>query len=181
MLVAVGLFSLGNSSDLFLILRAQNLGVRAALAPGLGLLFNLVYTSLSWPAGKLSDQIPRRMLVVLGYFVYGGGVPGILARAGTAGRVVPVRSIWNVLCADGRGDSRLDRGPGSQLISRVCFRSVQLAGRRGGPSREPGGGVVVAPLFSPRPLLHFRLTLILCGFAAVAGLKPPASIEKDQP
>jgi MFS family permease len=70
MLVAVGLFSLGNSSDLFLILRAQNLGVRAVLAPGLGLLFNLVYTSLSWPAGKLSDQIPRRMLVVLGYFTY---------------------------------------------------------------------------------------------------------------
>jgi len=66
----IGLFSLGNSSDLFLILRAQNLGVRAALAPGLGLLFNLVYTSLSWPAGKLSDRIPRRTLVVLGYFVY---------------------------------------------------------------------------------------------------------------
>jgi MFS family permease len=70
-LIAVGLFSLGNSSDLFLILRAQNLGVRAALAPGLGLLFNLVYTSLSWPAGKLSDQIPRRALVVLGYLIYG--------------------------------------------------------------------------------------------------------------
>jgi MFS family permease len=69
-LVAVGLFSLGNSSDLFLILRAQNLGVRAALAPGLGLLFNLVYTSLSWPAGKLSDRIPRRTLVVFGYFTY---------------------------------------------------------------------------------------------------------------
>jgi MFS family permease len=70
LLVAVGLFSLGNSSDLFLILRAQNLGVRAALAPGLGLLFNLVYASLSWPAGRLSDQIPRRTLVVLGYFAY---------------------------------------------------------------------------------------------------------------
>jgi MFS family permease len=70
MLLAVGLFSLGNSSDLFLILRAQNLGVRAALAPGLGLLFNLVYTSLSWPAGRLSDRIPRRTLVVLGYFTY---------------------------------------------------------------------------------------------------------------
>lgn len=70
MLLAVGLFSLGNSSDLFLILRAQNLGVRPTLAPGLGLLFNLVYTSLSWPAGKFSDQIPRRALVVLGYFIY---------------------------------------------------------------------------------------------------------------
>ena len=72
MLVAVGLFSLGNSSDLFLILRAQNLGLRPALAPGLGLLFNLVYTSLSWPAGKFSDRVPRRVLVVLGYFIYAG-------------------------------------------------------------------------------------------------------------
>jgi MFS family permease len=70
MLAAVGLFSLGNSSDLFLILRAQNLGVRAALAPALGLLFNLVYTSLSWPAGKLSDRVSRRILVALGYFIY---------------------------------------------------------------------------------------------------------------
>jgi MFS family permease len=71
MMVAVGVFSLGNSSDLFLILRAQNLGVRAPLAPALGLLFNLVYMSLSWPAGKLSDRVPRRVLVVLGYFIYG--------------------------------------------------------------------------------------------------------------
>jgi len=70
MLAAVGLFSLGNSSDLFLILRAQNLGIRAALAPALGLLFNLVYTSLSWPAGKLSDRVSRRVLVAVGYFIY---------------------------------------------------------------------------------------------------------------
>jgi len=71
-LAGVALFSLGNSSDLFLVLRAQNLGVRVSLAPALGLLFNLVYTALSWPAGRLSDRIPRRWLVVLGYLVYAG-------------------------------------------------------------------------------------------------------------
>jgi MFS family permease len=71
-LLAVALFSLGNSSDLFLILRAQNLGVPAVAAPALGLIFNLVYTILSWPAGRLSDLIPRRLLVVLGYVVYSG-------------------------------------------------------------------------------------------------------------
>jgi len=71
-LASVALFSLGNSSDLFLVLRAQNLGVRVSLAPALGLLFNLVYTALSWPAGRLSDRIPRRWLVVLGYLVYAG-------------------------------------------------------------------------------------------------------------
>ena len=69
-LSAVGLFSLGNSSDLFLILRAQNLGMGAWTAPALGLLFNVVYAALSWPAGKLSDRLPRRWLVVAGYLVY---------------------------------------------------------------------------------------------------------------
>ena len=70
MFVALGVFALGNSSDLFLVLRAQNLGVRAAFAPLLGLAFNAVYTSLSWPLGSLSDRAPRRWLVVGGYFVY---------------------------------------------------------------------------------------------------------------
>jgi len=69
-LIAVGLFSLGNSSDLFLILRAQNLGMGAWTAPALGLLFNIVYAALSWPAGKLSDRVPRRWLIVGGYLIY---------------------------------------------------------------------------------------------------------------
>jgi MFS family permease len=69
-LIAVGLFSLGNSSDLFLILRAQNLGMGTWTAPALGLLFNLVYAALSWPAGKLSDRVPRQRLIVAGYLIY---------------------------------------------------------------------------------------------------------------
>ena len=69
-LVAVGIFSLGNSSDLFLVLRAQNLGLGAWAAPALGLVFNVVYAALSWPAGKLSDHVPRRWLVVAGYMIY---------------------------------------------------------------------------------------------------------------
>jgi MFS family permease len=69
-LAAVGIFSLGNSSDLFLILRAQNLGMGVWAAPALGLLFNVVYAALSWPAGRLSDRVPRRLLVVAGYLIY---------------------------------------------------------------------------------------------------------------
>jgi MFS family permease len=71
MVLALAVFSLGNSSDLFLVLRAQNLGVRAALAPDLGLIFNFVYTASSWPAGSLSDRVPRRALVITGFLVYG--------------------------------------------------------------------------------------------------------------
>ena len=67
---AVALFSLGNSSDMFLVLRAQSVGMGAAYAPLLGLVFNITYTALSWPAGKLSDRVPRHLLVAAGYAVF---------------------------------------------------------------------------------------------------------------
>lgn len=70
-LAAVTLFSIGNSSDMFLIVRAQELGVAAALAPLLGLVFNVVYTAASWPAGKLSDRVPRHAIAACGYLVFG--------------------------------------------------------------------------------------------------------------
>lgn len=59
-LFAVTLFSLGNSSDMFLVMRAQSAGIPVALAPLLGLVFNLTYTLGSWPAGWFSDHISRR-------------------------------------------------------------------------------------------------------------------------
>ena len=62
-LIAVTLFSLGNSSDMFLVLRAQNVGIRVALAPLLGLVFNITYTLASWPAGWFSDHVSRRWLL----------------------------------------------------------------------------------------------------------------------
>ncbi len=97
-LIAVALFSLGNSSDLFLILRAQNLGVRPELAPLLGLAFNLVYTALSWPAGKLSDRIPRRILIVGGYLVYAGVYWGF-ARAHSAAVVWLLMPLYGLYYA----------------------------------------------------------------------------------
>jgi MFS family permease len=70
MLFAVTLFSLGNSSDMFLILRAENLGVRVSHAPLLGLVFNVTYTLFSYPAGKLSDRFSKRAIVAAGYLVF---------------------------------------------------------------------------------------------------------------
>jgi len=64
------LFSLGNSSDMFLVLRAQSAGIPAAHAPLLGLVFNLTYTAFSWPAGKLADRASKYALVAGGYMVF---------------------------------------------------------------------------------------------------------------
>jgi MFS family permease len=74
-LVAVTLFSLGNSSDMFLVMRAQNAGISVGMAPLLGLVFNLTYTLGSWPAGWLSDRfsrrgLSRRWIAAAGYFIF---------------------------------------------------------------------------------------------------------------
>src|SRR5712692_8732319 len=69
-LAAVTLFSLGNSSDMFLVLRAQSVGIPAIHAPLLGLVFNITYTLLSWPAGHLSDRLSRRAMAAAGYLVF---------------------------------------------------------------------------------------------------------------
>ena len=69
-LIAVTLFSLGNSSDMFLVLRAQSIGMAAIHAPLLGLVFNITYTLLSWPAGHVSDRFSRRVMAATGYLVF---------------------------------------------------------------------------------------------------------------
>ena len=69
-LAVVTLFSLGNSSDMFLVLRAGNIGIPASKAPLLGLVFNIMFTLLSWPAGKFSDRFSRSAIAAAGYFVF---------------------------------------------------------------------------------------------------------------
>lgn len=69
-LVVMLVFTLGNSSDAFLILRAQNVGVAATLIPVVYALFNLVSALTAIPAGHLSDRIGRRRVIALGWGVY---------------------------------------------------------------------------------------------------------------
>ncbi|MGA2004798.1 MAG: MFS transporter [Terriglobales bacterium] len=69
-LVVVTLFALGNSSDMFLVLRAGNVGIPAAQAPLLGLVFNVMFTLFSWPAGKFSDRFSRSTIAAAGYGVF---------------------------------------------------------------------------------------------------------------
>lgn len=70
-LVVIFLFTLGNSSNQFLILRAKNIGFTVAQSILLYLVFNIVYSLSSYPAGKISDRVGRRALIVLGYLSYG--------------------------------------------------------------------------------------------------------------
>lgn len=64
-------FTLGNSSNQFLLLRAKTLGSTTAGVVLLYLAYNLVYFLVSYPAGWLSDRVGRKRLLVLGYLFYG--------------------------------------------------------------------------------------------------------------
>ena len=98
-LFAVTLFSLGNSSDMFLVMRAQGAGIPVALAPLLGLVFNLTYTLGSWPAGWFSDHFSRRgasrkWIAAAGYLIF-AAVYFVFGRAPSA------MAIWIAMAVYG--------------------------------------------------------------------------------
>jgi MFS family permease len=69
-LVIVGVFTLGNSSDFFVILRAQNLGSPVLYITLMLVLFNVTYAAISTPAGVLSDKLGRKRVIALGWTIY---------------------------------------------------------------------------------------------------------------
>lgn len=69
-ILGIAVFTLGNSSDAFLFLRARDLGIDVVLIPILWLVLHLVYSLVSSPAGALSDRIGRKNLIVSGLLVY---------------------------------------------------------------------------------------------------------------
>lgn len=69
-LLIIIIFTLGNSSDAFLILRAQSLGVTLLEIPLVIALFNLIYASAAVPFGSLSDKIGRIPTLVIGWVAF---------------------------------------------------------------------------------------------------------------
>ena len=69
-LFIVAIFTLGKTSDAFLVLRAQDLGVRTGLIPALYLVFNLVSASLSTPAGIMADRVGKRRVILASYLLF---------------------------------------------------------------------------------------------------------------
>ena len=71
-IAAAALFSLGNSSDSFLILRSRELGLTFGHVILAFTLYNIVYSLAAIPLGRLSDVIGRRPVVATGWLVYAG-------------------------------------------------------------------------------------------------------------
>jgi len=69
-LVIMAVFTLGNSSDFFVILRAQNLGSSVIYVVLMLVVLNIAYAVTALPAGVLSDRLGRRRVIILGWFIY---------------------------------------------------------------------------------------------------------------
>lgn len=79
-LAVIFLFTLGNSTDAFLLLRAKDLGIPVALAPILWAVLNAVKSLSNVPFGALSDRIGRTPVLVTGWLVY-AAIYFLFARA----------------------------------------------------------------------------------------------------
>lgn len=64
------LFAIGNFSDAFLVLRAQDAGMLPALIPLTFFAFNMSSSIFSMPVGMLSDRIGRRPVLISGFFIF---------------------------------------------------------------------------------------------------------------
>ncbi len=104
-LLAVVLFTLGNSSDAFLILRAQTLGIAAAWVALLLLVQNVTYTLIATPAGALSDRWGRYRLILVAWGIYALVYLGF-ATAQAAWQVWALFAVYGIYYGIGEGVSK---------------------------------------------------------------------------
>jgi MFS family permease len=71
-LLVIGLFSLGNFSHAFLILKAEQVGMSPARISGVYLTLNVVYALLSIPGGMLADRFGKRRVIAGGFCLFAG-------------------------------------------------------------------------------------------------------------
>jgi len=105
------LFSLANSSDTFLLLRASDLGFSPWMVVLVYALYNFTYSALSYPAGILSDRLGRWRIISLGWLLYAGVYAGFaLLPASHAWGFWPLMASYGVYMA-------LTDGVGKALIA----------------------------------------------------------------
>jgi MFS family permease len=88
------LFALGNSSDVFLILKAERTGIPTATIPAVYLMFNLIYSLSAIPAGIAADRFGRKRIILLGFVLFAAVYVGF----GMAGDAA---TIWALFAAYG--------------------------------------------------------------------------------
>ena len=110
-LAVLGLFSLANSSDTFLLLRASDLGYSPWAVVLAYALFNVTYAGLAYPIGVLSDRLGRWRIIAVGWAIYAGVYAALaLLPKSQAWGLWPLMAVYGVYMA-------LTEGVGKALIA----------------------------------------------------------------
>ncbi len=112
LVLTVGLlFAFGNSSDVFLLLRAKDLGLGLDAVILVYVLYNVAYAALAFPAGILADRIQPRWVLVGGYIVFGLVYLGFALDKGSG-------FVWLLFAAYGI-PLAMTEGVGKALVSNL--------------------------------------------------------------
>jgi MFS family permease len=164
---AWAIFSLGNSADVFLLLRARDLGLGTTAVVLAYALYNTLYSGLSWPLGNLSDRIGKRRVLALGLLLFAAVYAGFgLAESGAV--VWPLMAVYGVYIA-------ATDGVGKALVSDLSPPHDRATGQ-GMFKLVTGGASVVASLVAgvlwqtvaPGAVFALGAVAALLGLAALA-------------
>lgn len=117
-LLVLALFTLGNSSNMFLLLRARDMGLPDYQVPLLWALTSLVASVFSTPLSALSDKIGRTRLIVSGWCVYGLFYLLLGLNGGNVGLLWPLFAFYGLFMAATEGAEKAlvaDLAPSSLL------------------------------------------------------------------
>lgn len=169
LVLLLGLFSLVNFPDALLLLRAHDLGLSTTGVVAAYLLFNVVYAGLSYPAGALSDRLPRHHVYALGLVFFSLGYLG-LGLAGEPWLVFVLLPLYGgfAACTDGVGKAWVAslaplelQGSAQGLFQAVTGGAILLAGLWAGLA---WGGAGELPL-----LVSGTAGLLMAGVLATRG------------
>ena len=173
----IALFGLINFSDTFILLRAKQLGLGFTQVILAYVLYNIAYASLSYPAGKLSDRIPRRYVFATGLVIFGVCYGGMgLATTATA--------VWLLLPLYGAYTALTD-GVGKAWISSLLPKNIMGTGM-GYFHAISGGSVLIASVWAGfawgengrTPLIFSGAIALILGAVLLLGGR---SLENSQP
>ncbi len=99
------LFAVGNSSDAFILLKAQDVGMSTSAVILLYVLYNVVYSAGSLPLGGLSDRIGQYPLVITGFVIFAAVYAGF-AAAGSGWALVGLFAAYGLYIAATEGTSK---------------------------------------------------------------------------
>lgn len=169
-LTVLGLFSLANSSDTFLLLRASDLGYSPWAVVLAYALFNVTYAGLSYPIGVLSDRWGRWRMIAIGWAIYAGVYATIAwLPASQAWAVWPLMAAYGVYMAltDGVGkaliaDHAPQRSRGAAMgifyaLTGLCTLVASLLAGVIWDRVGPGAAMMVGAIFAILALVALTL------------------------